>query len=52
MSVYGSSTSWGGQCNSVNQSPINLSQSSAKPCDLLCDLVFDDAYISQANVML
>ena len=35
-----------------NQSPINLSQSSAKPCDLMCELTFDDAYISQANVIV
>jgi len=27
-----------------NPSPINLSQSSAQPCDSLCDLVMDDAY--------
>ena len=52
MSVYGSSSTWGGQCSATNQSPINLSQSSAKPCDSLCDLVFDDAYISQANLMI
>lgn len=31
---------------------MNLSQSTTKPCDLLCDLVFDDAYISQANVIV
>ena len=35
-----------------NQSPINLSQSSSKPCDLMCELTFDDAYISQANVIV
>jgi len=52
MSIYGSSTSWSGQCSGALQSPINLSQSSAKPCDLLCELVFDDAYISQANVVI
>lgn len=52
MSVYSSSTSWGGQCGSTNQSPINVSQSLAKPCDLLCDLVFDDAFIPQANVLV
>jgi carbonic anhydrase len=34
------------------QSPINLSQSSSKPCDLMCELTFDDAYISQANVIV
>lgn len=52
MSIYGSSSSWGDQCKNSNQSPINLAQSSSKPCDLLCDLVFDDAYISQANVIV
>jgi carbonic anhydrase len=52
MSIYSSSTTWGGQCASTQQSPINVSQSSAKPCDLLCDLVFDDASIPQANVMV
>jgi carbonic anhydrase len=52
MSIYGSSSTWGDQCGSSNQSPINLSQSSSKPCDLLCELVFDDAYISQAEVVV
>ena len=52
MSIYGSSSTWGDQCGTSNQSPINLTQSSSKPCDLLCDLVFDDAYISQANVIV
>lgn len=52
MSIYGSSSSWGDQCVNSNQSPINLSQSSAKPCDLMCELTFDDAYISQANVIV
>ena len=52
MSIYGSSSSWSGQCSGSEQSPINLSQSSAKPCDLMCELTFDDAYISQANVII
>ena len=52
MSLYSSSSSWGDQCTNTNQSPINLSQSSSKPCDLMCELTFDDAYISQANVMV
>ena len=41
-----------------NPSPINLSQSTAQPCDSLCDLVMDDAYatngyvgIEQGNVL-
>lgn len=50
MSIYSSSTSW--TCPTSNQSPINLSQSSAKPCDLLCELVMDDVMIPQANVMV
>ena len=50
MSVYSSVT--GGQCGGPNQSPINLSQSTTEPCDAMCDLVFDDAYISQANVLI
>lgn len=52
MSIYSSTTAWTAQCSTAEQSPINLSQSSAKPCDLLCELVFDDAYIAQANVMI
>ena len=50
MSVYSSVT--GGQCSGPSQSPINLSQSTTEPCDMMCDLVFDDAYISQANVII
>jgi carbonic anhydrase len=52
MSLYSSSTSWGGNCSSTNQSPINLSQAAAKPCDLLCELVFDDVYVPQATVSI
>lgn len=37
-------------CKGVNQSPINLSQSFAKPCDILCDLVFDEGYVSSGVV--
>jgi carbonic anhydrase len=48
MSLYSSSASWGGNCSGANQSPINLSQAAAKPCDLLCELVFDDVYVPQA----
>ena len=50
MSIYSSSTTW--TCPTSDQSPINLSQSSSKPCDLLCELVVDDAMIAQANVMI
>lgn len=52
MSLYSSTASWSASCSGTNQSPINLSQSFAKPCDLLCDLVFDDAMVPQANVMI
>jgi len=52
MSIFSSSSSWGGNCSAPNQSPINLSQSFAKPCDLLCELTFDDAYIPSASVIL
>lgn len=50
MSIYSSSTTW--TCPTSDQSPINLSQSSSKPCDLLCELVMDDAMIAQANVLI
>jgi len=52
MSLYSSSASWGGNCSGANQSPINLSQAAAKPCDLLCELVFDDVYVPQATVAI
>ena len=50
MSAYSSAAQWGGACKGVNQSPINLSQSFAKPCDILCDLVFDEGYVSSGVV--
>jgi carbonic anhydrase len=50
MSAYSSAAKWGGACKGVNQSPINLSQSFAKPCDILCDLVFDEGYVSSGVV--
>ena len=52
MSIYGSNASWSDQCVNSNQSPINLSHSTAKPCDQLCELTFDDGYIQQANVIV
>jgi len=52
MSVYNSSTAWDGACSGANQSPINLSQSLAKPCDLLCDLAFDDGNVADAYVTI
>jgi len=50
MSLFSSQTTWPPQCLSANQSPINLSQTSTKPCEVTCDLVMDDGYISQATV--
>ena len=50
MSVY-SNLTWGGNCSASNQSPINLSQSIAQPCDVLCDLVIDDGYVNSAQVI-
>jgi len=41
----------GPQCSSANQSPINLSQSSAKPCNLSCDLVMDNGEVPKAIVV-
>ena len=35
-----------------NPSPINLSQSTAQPCDSLCDLVMDDAYATDGNLAI
>jgi carbonic anhydrase len=35
-----------------NPSPINLSQSTAQPCDSLCDLVMDDAYATNGYVAI
>jgi len=34
---------WDGMCAGANQSPINLSQSIAKPCKGTCDLKIDDS---------
>jgi carbonic anhydrase len=42
MSIFSSQSTWAGACSGANQSPINLSQSIAKPCNMSCDLVFDD----------
>ena len=36
--------------NAPNPSPINLSQATAQPCDILCDLVMDDAYATSGTV--
>jgi carbonic anhydrase len=50
MSAF-SNFAWGGNCSASNQSPINLSQSIAQPCDVLCDLVIDDGYVNSAKVI-
>jgi len=42
----------GNASNCPNQSPINLSQSTSQPCDLLCQLVFDDVYPTSAQVSI
>lgn len=52
MSIYSSQTSWTGQCSGSNQSPINLSQSIAKPCNLSCDFKMDDGQASSAGVQI
>ena len=51
MSGVFSNSAWGGNCSASNQSPINLSQSIAQPCDVLCDLVIDDGYVNSAQVI-
>lgn len=48
MSVFAQESTWGGACSGANQSPINLSQSSAKECHLTCDLTFDDGVATSA----
>lgn len=49
MSIYSSSNS--SNCPG-DQSPINLSHTFAKPCEMLCELVMDDAMIPQAHVII
>jgi carbonic anhydrase len=39
-------------CSGANQSPINLSQSIAKPCNLSCELVFDDGLATTAESII
>lgn len=50
MSLFSSQTTWPPQCLSANQSPINLSQTSTKPCEVTCDLVMDEGFISEGTV--
>jgi len=52
MSIYSKQTSWSGQCSGSNQSPINLSQSIAKPCNLSCDFKMDDGQVTSGMGMI
>jgi carbonic anhydrase len=49
MSIFSSQTSWTGMCAGANQSPIHLSQGSAKPCKGTCDLKIDDTTPPSGN---
>ena len=51
MSVF-SSNNWPPSCSSAKQSPINLTQSGSKPCNLKCDLVMDEGLVTQASVSI
>ena len=50
MSVFSSQTSWTGMCAGANQSPIHLSQGSAKPCKGTCDLKVDATNITSGSL--
>lgn len=50
MSIYNSSNNW--TCPSEDQSPINLSQTTAKSCDMLCEFSMESTLIAQANVII
>jgi carbonic anhydrase len=52
MSVFSSQSSWEAQCLSANQSPVNLVQTTAKPCDISCDITIDPGKVSQATVSI
>ena len=52
MSIFSSQSTWGGMCSGANQSPVNLSQSIAKPCKLSCDLKIDDTNPSSAGLFV
>ena len=51
MSIFSNQT-WSGACLSANQSPVNLSQSSAKPCNMSCSFSFDDMTPPQGSVQI
>ena len=53
MSIFDSAREWPDRykaCGAPHQSPINLSQSFALPCDRLCEWKVDDVSIGQATV--
>lgn len=53
MSLFASANTWSESykaCGAPNQSPINLSQTFAKPCDLLCELAVQDVAVSTAII--
>ena len=55
MSIFGSQTTWpesAKACGAPHQSPINLSQTFALPCDLLCDFEFDEVSVPDAQVYI
>lgn len=52
MSIFSSQTSWTGMCAGANQSPIHLSQGSAKPCKGTCDLKVDSTNITSGTVYI
>jgi carbonic anhydrase len=52
MSVFSKTDTWPAGCSSANQSPIDLQQEVAKPCNLSCDLVMDNGNVSQAEVSI
>lgn len=54
MSLYADASMWANTskaCGSPDQSPINLSQSFAKSCDLLCELSLDDVAVDSAEMI-
>lgn len=55
MSVFDSASNWPDSykaCGAPHQSPINLSQSFAKPCDRLCEMVIDDVVVPDATALI
>ena len=53
MSIFDSAQDWPDKykaCGAPHQSPINLSQSFALPCDRLCEWKVDDVSVGQATV--